>query len=166
MRSRISFSFTALLVCFAASATAQDIRTVSGIIDFLVTSNQVARTGAPERDRAAAEAARDTVTRALLVSFTSLPIGSSSAGFVYRLNPELGTVERASESFGTFFVERALTAGHGRASFGVSAVGSGFDRLAGLELRDGIVTVANQFEDEVTPYDIDTLRLRISSNVM
>lgn len=164
MRAHISISFAAVLLCFATSASAQG--TVSGVIDDLVTKNQEVLTGGPERDRAAAEATRDTLTRALLANFTSLPIGSSSAGFVYRLNPELGTVERASESFGTFFVERALTAGHGRASFGVSATGAGFDRLAGLDLREGIVTVANQFADEDEPYDVDTLRLRISSSVM
>lgn len=153
-----------VLVCTAPSASAQD--TVGDIIDFLVTNNQVVPTSDFARDRAAAEAARDTITRALLANFTSLPIGSSSGGFVYRLNPELGTVERASESFGTFFVERALTAGHGRANFGVSGFGAGYNRLAGLPLRDGMVTVANQFRDEPQPFDIDTLRLRISSNVM
>lgn len=154
----------AVLLGIAASASAQD--TVGGIVDFLVTNNQTVPTADFERDRAAAEAARDTITRALLINFASLPIASSSGGFVYRLNPELGTVERASESFGTFFVERALTAGRGRASFGVSAAGSAFDRLGGLHLREGIVTVANQFRDEAEPFDIDTLRLRISSSVM
>ena len=160
--------FVAVFVCSAAPASAQTSaqKTVAEIIDFLVTDNQEARTDDIERDRAAAETARDTITRALLANFTSLPIGSSSGGFVYRLNPELGTVERASESFGTFFVERALTAGRGRASFGVSAAGSNFNRLAGLQLREGIVTVANQFEDEPAPYDVDTLRLRINSSVM
>jgi hypothetical protein len=153
-----------VLVCSARSASAQE--TVGGIIDFLVTNNQEVRTGEIERDRAAAETARDTITRALLTNFASLPIGSSSGGFVYRLNPELGTVERASESFGTFFVERALTAGRGRASFGVSGAGAGYNRLDGLPLRQGIVTVANQFRDQSEPYDEDTLRLLISSNVM
>ena len=148
-----------------ARAQAQAEDTVREIIGFLVTA-QTVPTSDFERDRAAAEAARDTITRALLANFTSIPIASSSGGFVYRLNPELGTVERATESFGTFFVERALTAGQGRASFGVSASGSGFDRLASLELREGIVTVANQFRDEAAPFDLDTLRLRINSSAM
>jgi hypothetical protein len=167
MRTRISISLTTIIVCVAAPAAAQDTpRTVSGIVDHLVTSNQRVPTGEPERDRAAAETGRDTITRALLANFASLPIGSSSGGFVYRLNPELGTMERATESFGTFFVERALTAGHGRASFGASAAGAAYNRLGGLPLREGIVTVANQFRDQSEPYDVDTLRLRISSNVM
>ena len=40
-----------------------------------------------------------------------------SGAFVYRLNPELGTVERSTASFGPFFVERASTAGRGDVSF-------------------------------------------------
>lgn len=155
----------AVVVVTPAPARAQAQDTVREIIGFLVT-NQIVPTADFERDRAAAEAARETITRALLANFTSIPIASSSGGFVYRLNPELGTVERATESFGTFFVERALTAGRGRASFGVSAWGAGFDRLAGLELRQGLVTVANRFRDEADPFDVDTLRLRISSSAM
>ena len=94
--------------------------TVTDIVNFLVT-NQTIPTEDAGSDRAAAEAARDTITRALIVNLTSVPIGTSSSGFLYRLNPELGTVERATETFGGFFVERAFTPGHGRASFGLSA---------------------------------------------
>ena len=155
------------LVCFmlvAAPARAQE--TVSDVLSFLVTNRSV-RTDDFERDRAAAEAARDTITRALLVNLTSVPLGTSSGGFLYRLNPELGTVERASDSFGGFFVERALTAGAGRATFGMSAQTSAFDRLNGADLRDGsFVTVANQFSDESAPFDTDALTLRIRSRVL
>ena len=151
----------------ASSASAQETQapsTVSGIIDFLVT-NQAVQTGDFERDRAAAEAAGDAITRALLVNLTSVPLASSSSGFVYRLNPQLGTVERATESFGSFFVERALTAAEGQAAFGVSVATSAFDRLGDLELRDGsLVTIANQFRDETTPFDTEALTLRMRSS--
>src|SRR6188768_747155 len=110
--------------------------TVTDIVSFLVT-NQSIPTGDAAGDRAAAEAARDTITRALIVNLTSVPIGTSSSGFLYRLNPELGTVERATETFGGFFVERAFTPGHGRASFGMSASTTSFDKLDGQPLRDG-----------------------------
>ena len=151
-------------VLIAAPARAQE--TVSDVLSFLVTNRSV-RTDDFERDRAAAEAARDTITRALLVNLTSVPLGTSSGGFLYRLNPELGTVERASDSFGGFFVERALTAGAGRATFGLSAQTSAFDRLNGASLRDGsFVTVANQFRDESAPFDTDALSLRIRSSVL
>lgn len=163
MRSRIA---TLLLVFALAPLTAQAQDTVSDIIGFLVT-NQAVVTSDFERDRAAAEAARDAITRALLINLTSMPLATSSSGFLYRLNPQLGTVERATQSFGSFFVERALTAGAGRASLGVSASTSAFDQLDGRNLRDGsLVTVANQFRDEATPFDTESLTLRIRSSTM
>src|SRR5687768_13996791 len=122
-----------LLVLLACPSYAAAQQTVGDIIDFLVT-NQAVQTGDFERDRAAAEAAREAISRALLVNLTSVPLASSSSGFVYRLNSQLGTMERATQSFGSFFVERALTAGEGQASFGVSAFTSAFDRLGDLEL--------------------------------
>lgn len=157
-------ALTALLVSVASPAAAQE--TVSDIITFLMT-NQAVPTADFERDRAAADAARDTITRALLLNLTSVPIATSSSGFLYRLNPELGTVERATESFGSFFVERALTAGRGRASFGVSATTSGFDQLDGQDLRNGtLVTIANRFRDEPAPFDTESLTLRVRTSTM
>jgi hypothetical protein len=146
------------------SSQPQGPQTVGDIVDFLLT-NQAVQTGDFERDRAAAEAARDAVARALLVNLASVPLVSSSSGFLYRLNPALGTMERATQSFGSFFVERALTAGAEHASFGVSFFTTGFDRLGDLQLRDGtLVTTANQFRDEPAPFDTEGLTLRIRSS--
>lgn len=148
----------------AAQESSGTPQTVAGIVDFLVT-NQAVQTGDFERDRAAAEAARDAISRALLVNLTSVPLASSSSGFLYRLNPQLGTMERTTQSFGSFFVERALTAGEGRASFGASFFTSGFDQLGDLDLRDGsLVTVANRFRDEPAPFDTEGLTLRVRSS--
>ncbi len=160
----------AALVLFAGltlaptPARAQD--TVANVIGFLVT-NQAVPTADFERDRAAADAARDAITRALLINLASVPLATSSSGFLYRLNPLLGTVERASESFGAFFVERALTPGRGRASFGISGSTSSFDQLDGQNLRDGtLVTVANRFRDEAAPFDTESLTLKIRTRTM
>jgi len=96
-----------------------------------------------------------------------VPIATSSSGFLYRLNPELGTVQRASESFGAFFTERALTPGRGRASFGITATTSSFDRLDGRDLRDGtLVTIANTFRDEPAPFDTEALTLNLQTSTM
>ena len=162
----VALAVAASLQPSAALAQQREPTTVTGIIDFLVT-NQAVQTGDFERDRAASESARDAIVRALLVNLTSVPLASSSSGFVYRLNPQLGTVERVTESFGTFFVERATTAGEGQASFGMSAVTSGFDRLGELHLRDGsLVTIANQFRDEPQPFDTEALTLRMRSSTL
>jgi hypothetical protein len=104
------------------------------------------------------------LSRALLSAMTTLPVGSSSGGFVYRLNPALGTVERASENFGPFFVERPLTSGAGQASLGFTLQYASFRSLDGENLVDGgFVTTANQFTDEPSPFDVETLTLRMST---
>ena len=85
---------------------------------------------------------------------------------MYRFNPELGTVERATQSFGPFFVERALTAGRGQASFGPHAAAAAFHVARRPQPRDGsLVTTANQFTDEAAPFDVDHLTLNIDADI-
>ena len=164
MRIQTAVVFVLVLLCGGARAHAQG--TIGDVIAFLMT-NQAVPTADFEKDRAAAEAARDTIARALLVNLTSLPIATSSSGFLYRLNPELGTVQRASESFGAFFTERALTPGRGRASFAITGTTSQFDRLDGRDLRDGsLVTIANTFRDEAAPFDTEALTLNLQTSTL
>src|SRR5688572_10272501 len=156
----------AFVLMLGAAGRVQAQSTVTDIVSFLVT-NQSIPTGDAARDRAAAEAARDTITRALIVNLTSNPIATSSSGFLYRLNPELGTVERATQSFGAFFVERAFAPGNGRAAFGLSATTSSFDKLDDQSLRDGtLVTTGSQFPDEAAPFETESLTLRVKSSTM
>lgn len=153
-----------LIALLLAATPAAAQQTPSEVLSFLVT-NQSVQTNDFQRDRTAAAATRDTITRALLVSLATVPIATSSSGFVYRLDPKLGTVRRVSDSFGTFFVERAMTSGRGRASLGVSGTTAGYDQLDGLRLRDGaLVTTANQFRDEAAPFDTESLTLRIRTS--
>jgi hypothetical protein len=159
----ITVVITALLL---SPSIARAQSTVTDIVNFLVT-NQTIPTEDAGSDRAAAGAARDTITRALIVNLTSVPIATSSSGFLYRLNPELGTVERASETFGGFFVERAFSPGHGRASFGMAASTTSFDKLDGQPLRDGtLVTTGSRFPDEAAPFETESLTLRVSSSTL
>ena len=154
----------ALPLCASAQQTETDARTMQDILSFLVT-NEGVPTGDIERDREAAEATRSTLTRALLASIATLPVSTSSSGFTYRFNPTLGTVERASQGFGPFFVERALTAGSGQASFGFTFQYASFSSLDGYELDDGqFVTLARQFRDEPQPFEVVTLTLDIQTS--
>src|SRR6185295_18215673 len=138
---RLAALALALLLMPAAPAGAQ---TVQSVLNFLLT-NQSVQTGSVERDRVAAQATTDTISRAMLANLATLPVPTSSSGFVYQLNPELGTVERATKSFGPFFVERAQTAGRGQASAGVTFEHVHFASLDGRSLRDGtFVTTANK----------------------
>jgi hypothetical protein len=153
-----------LLAATAVPAAAQ--QTPADVISFLVT-NQSVQTGDFQKDRAAAEATRDTIARALQINLATSPIATSSSGFVYRLDPELGTVTRVSDSFGTFFVERAMTSGRGRASFGASASTAAYDHLDGFNLRDGtLLTTANRLGDETTPFDTEALTLKIRTSTL
>ena len=156
----------AAVLIAAAGTPAAAQQTPVDVISFLVT-NQSVQTGDFEKDRAAAEGTRDTIARALQVNLASMPIATSSSGFVYRLDPELGTVTRVSDSFGTFFVERAMTSGRGRTSFGASASTAGYDRLDGFDLRDGtLLTTANRFPDEPAPFDTEALSLKIRTSTL
>jgi hypothetical protein len=161
-RTAGALALSALFCLSPASTSAQ--QPVREVLSFLMT-NQAVVTADFEKDQEAAAATRDTVSRALLVSLATLPISSSSAGFIYGLDPALGTVARASESFGPFFVERSLTAGRNQASLGVTFHYNRYTALDGNDLRDGqFVTIANQFQDEPAPFDIETLRLAIETN--
>jgi hypothetical protein len=141
-------------------------QSVREVLSFLLT-NQAVRTGDIERDAEATAATRDTISRALLIELATLPISTSSSGFTYLFNSELGTRERASSSFGPFFVERALTSGRNQMSFGATFRYSQFDRLDGNDLRTGdFVTTAARFRDEPQPFDVETLALRIDTRTV
>ena len=164
MRTSKALIWALIVLGCAADASAQG--TISDVIAFLMT-NQAVPTADFERDRAAAEGARDTVAQALLLNLTSVPLATSSSGFLYRLNPELGTVQRATQSFGAFFTERALTPGRGRASFGIAAATSEYNRLDGRGLADGtLVTIANRFRDEAAPFNTESLTLNLRTSTM
>ncbi len=162
----------ALLICATdatlafAQQTSQQGGTVSSVLSFLLT-NQAVPTGDPARDAQAAAVSSDTIARFLQVELASLPVNSSSPGLIYRLNPELGTMTRASASFGPFFTERSLTVGKHQASFGMSSRFETFTSLDGHDLRDGtFVTSANQFRDEAQPFDVETLTLDLQSRTL
>jgi hypothetical protein len=163
MKTKAIATLTSVLLT-ATAASAQD--TLREAVRFLMT-NQGVSTGDIATDREAAAAADDVVARALLLNLTSAPIGTSSGGFLYRLNPELGTVERVSETFGTFLVERAVMGGQGNVSFGMTASTAGYDRLNGLGLKDGsLVTVANRFRGDPVAFDTESLTLRLRTSTM
>jgi hypothetical protein len=77
------------------------------------------------------------VNQAIITQLTSLPLGSSSGGFTYSFNTELGTFERTSDSFGPSLAERALTNGRGKFNFGFNFQSSSFDSFEGKDLDSG-----------------------------
>jgi hypothetical protein len=77
------------------------------------------------------------VNQAIITQLTSLPLGSSSGGFTYSFNPDVGTFERTSDSFGPSLAERALTNGKGKFNFGINFQSSSFDSFEGKDLDSG-----------------------------
>jgi Putative MetA-pathway of phenol degradation len=77
------------------------------------------------------------VNQAIITQLTSVPLGSSSGGFTYSFNPEVGTFDRSSNSFGPSLAERALTNGRGKFNFGISYQSSSFDSFEGKNLQNG-----------------------------
>jgi hypothetical protein len=151
--------------CLAFQASTVCAQSVSDVLAFLVT-NQSIQTGNVARDRNAAQGTADTIGRALLANLATLPSPSTSGAFLYRLNPALGTVERATQTFGPSFVETAQTVGRNQVALGMSFQYLRFDSLDGMNLRNGsLVTTANKFTDEAAPFDAERLTLNIDANV-
>ena len=158
-----TFAIAVVLLIAARAAEAQ--QSISDVLSFLVT-NRTIPTDDFVRDEQAAIATRDTISKLLVLELATLP-SSSGGGFSYRLDPALGTVIRASDSFGPLFTERSLLAGQGRASFGISYSSIMFDSIDGRNLRDGtLVSTASVFRGDTVPFDIETVSLRIRTDTM
>ena len=114
------------------------------------------------RDQVAAAATFGTVAGLFQVELTSIPVASSSGGFVYRFSPTLGTAKRATDSFGPFFTERAMRNGTGQLSVGLGYQFASFETLQGADLTSGTFpTNTARFVNQLQPFSVDTLSLRL-----
>jgi hypothetical protein len=164
-RRHTAGTMTIALLVLLAARVADAQQSISDVLSFLVTNRSIP-TDDFVRDEQAAIATRDTISKLLVLELATLP-SSSGGGFTYRLDPALGTVIRASDSFGPLFTERSLLSGQGRASFGMSFSSVIFDNIDGRNLRDGtLVSTASVFRDETTPFDIETVSLRIRTDTV
>jgi hypothetical protein len=77
----------------------------------------------------------------MAAQLATIPLGSSSGGFSYTYDPALGTFSRESSTFGSAWVERALTAGQGRWNLGFTFQRATYDSLEGRDLDNGDVRV-------------------------
>lgn len=162
--SRVLPIFGLALAISAAPVAAQN--TVGAKLSALLTVQSPPPPGF-ERDVAAAEATRDTVAGLFLVELANQPLVASAGGFVYRLNPALGTVERASDAFGPFFTERAVRVGRRQGSFGFAYQRSHFSTLQGASLSAGsFPTNASRATGSTVPFSVDTLSLEIDSQAI
>jgi hypothetical protein len=149
-----------LLVTAERPAAAQ---AVTGQLSSLLTDTGTLPAGFIA-DPAAAAGTRDAVAGLFVVEFGALPLVSSSAGFVYQLNPSLGVIERASDSFGAFYTERAFRSGRRQVSFGISHQSASFASLQGATLTEGTFpTNAVRTAGSTQPFGVDTLSLSLDA---
>lgn len=91
----------------------------------------------PEDIRKARQDKTYHINNLLAFQLSSFPLGSSAGGFTWTFEPVSGTFNRASESFGPIFAERALTIGKKKLNLGVNYQHVTFDHLDGKSLQGG-----------------------------
>jgi hypothetical protein len=141
-------------------------QTVSEVLSFLLTNRSIP-TGDFVQDARAAAATRDTISTFLLLELSELPVTSSASAFTYRLDRNLGTVVRSSDSFGPFLVERSLTSGLLRGSLALTYQTASFDTIDGRSLKDGtLVATASRLRGDAQPFDVESVTLDMHTNTM
>ena len=96
---------------------------------------------------------------------STAPIGSSAGGFTFTFDPVTRAFERAAPSFGPMFGERAITAGEGRASFGINYIHATYDKFDGVSINDGsLQTVA--LRQGATPVLTGTAQLTVTTDTV
>lgn len=158
----------AFSIVFAAVASppASAQQTVSEVLSFLLTNRSIP-TGDFVQDARAAAATRDTISTLLLLELSELPVTSSASAFTYRLDRNLGTVVRSSDSFGPFLVERSLTSGLLRGSLALTYQNASFDTIDGRNLKDGtLVATASRLRGDTQPFDVEAVTLNLHTNTM
>ncbi|MEO7192391.1 MAG: transporter [Vicinamibacterales bacterium] len=158
------------LVCLFVLALwpqpAQAQQSTRDVLGFLLTNRSIP-TDDFERDARATAQTRDAISVFLANELGRLPITSGAGGFTYRLNPALGVMERSSDSFGPFYVERSLTTGSRHASLSVVFESTSFKNIDGRSLRDGtLVSTASQLRGETVPFDVETLTLQLKTSTV
>jgi hypothetical protein len=153
------FVVAAILAVVWAAPAAAHAQTPDGLagllLRFFSPTNPVVLQAAPDPFSHAAHFisqpnAQETLrqlNRGIASQLSTFPLGSSSAGFTYTFDPELGVFNRSTETFGPVFSERPLTAGKGKFSFGATQLHATYDRFEGQDLREGDIKLYLTHED-------------------
>ena len=156
MSARLAGTMLAVLLAAPAARAQEAPDGLAGLLlRFFSPTNPVVLRDAPDPFNHAAHFvsqpnAQETLrqlNRGIASQLSTFPLGSSSAGFTYTFDPELGVFNRSTETFGPVFSERPLTAGKGKFSFGVTHLRATYDRFEGQDLREGDITLFLTHED-------------------
>jgi hypothetical protein len=82
----------------------------------------------------ATRSAADVIEFGTAIEVTSVPLGTSSGGFEFKLDPATGMQVRPAKSFGPTFGHRAKTSGEGKVSVGGTFLYASYDKFGKLDL--------------------------------
>lgn len=94
-----------------------------------------------------AQATLRQLNAGIATQISTFPIGSSSGGFTYTFDENLGVYNRTTQSFGPLFAERPFTLGKGKFSFAVNYQHGTWDSFESQDLRDGDIQLYLVHED-------------------
>jgi hypothetical protein len=123
---RVALTFLSFSVAIASPALAQKVTTVPDL-----TGKQVLVQLA---NPATALSVGDIIATMTAAEIATQPFGTSSGGFVFKLDPSTGLLARTTTSFGPSFTERAITSGEGVISAGATFSSSSYDKLSDFSL--------------------------------
>ena len=149
---------TVLFCASASSAAAQSTTVTEG----LTLSDTLARLTLPVAGAAVGEA----ISLATALEVATSPLGISSAGFAYKLDPATGLRVRTATTFGPAFSERVLTAGAGKLSFATSLNVSTFDRLGSFKLDQMELSSVKASSPDVARQGLTSLVMSAQTLVM
>jgi hypothetical protein len=117
----------AALLALATPAFAQKVTTVPDLTgqQVLVQLSNAATTR-PVGEAIALTSALEIATE---------PFGTSSGGFIFKLDPSTGLQARTTTTFGPSFTERALTSGDGQVSVGATFSSTSFNKISDFSLK-------------------------------
>ena len=140
MTSRLCrLPLAAALSLFAAAAAA-DAQTIETAEAGLTPRQVLLRLTNSAGEGSGVSSVGEVIADLVGLEVSTAPIGSSAGGFTFTFDPVTRAFTRAAPSFGPMFGERAITAGEGRASFGINYIHTTYDTLDGVDIRDGSLT--------------------------
>ena len=142
---RLRLTLCCLLLAAPGSAAAQDAPLAQILTDFFRTSVTMSSGGTVAGNPhdvhflpgLAQNIAPFELQKAIVTQLATFPLGTSSGGFTYTLDPATGAIAPASRSFGPSFAERPLTIGEGKFTTGIQYQHVEFDAFEGADFGRG-----------------------------
>lgn len=120
----------AIVIALAAAAPSAGQPNAVSVAEGLTLRQSLATLTGPTGGTAAGEA----LALGAMLDVTTTPLGISSGGFAFKVDPNTGLLVRTATTFGPTFAERVLTSGAGKVSVSTSLGVATYDRIGDLSL--------------------------------